>query len=89
MHPSQLVPIEMEHHFITHCANKHIQKKYDMHVHKLIFFILQLKVNGSTTNKAILTGLAPNTLYDIFVVARSANMVEGKKSNIIHINTGT
>ena len=46
-------------------------------------------VNGSTTNKATLTGLAPNTMYDIFVVARSANMVEGKMSNGIHITTGT
>jgi hypothetical protein len=43
-----------------------------------------LIVNGSTTNKATLTGLAPNTMYDIFVVARSANTVEGKMSNGIH-----
>ena len=48
----------------------------------------ELIVNGSTTNKATLTGLAPNTMYDIFVVARSANMVEGKMSNGIHITTG-
>lgn len=46
-------------------------------------------VNGSTTNKAILTGLTPNTQYEIYVVARSANMVEGKTSNTIRIKTGT